>query len=140
VLVAQPVPAQVRRIGSGEAHRYGELAWLEVDGSVEAGPSTLQVVSCAEKIPEGTETLWPVVTLRFTNRQHISGRLHLAFRSFRFKGYSSRLRMLAVDDKRMVDITESVDTLGRVISGRVEGLRDVMLVHVSSDLSPSRSS
>jgi hypothetical protein len=138
VLAAQPIPAQVRRAGSGEVHSYGELAWLEVEGAVEAGPSTLQVVCGAERIPKGTDALWPVVTLRFTNRQHVVGRLHVAFGSFRFKGYSSRLRMLAMDGKRLVDITESVDTLEGVISGRIRGHKDVMLVHVSSDFSPSR--
>ncbi len=140
VLAAEPVPAHVRRLRSGQVYKYGELAWLEVDGSVEADGSTLQVVSGVEEIPKGTDILWPAVTFRFTRMKHISGRLHLVFRSFRFKGYSSRLRMLGVGDKRMVDITESVDTAGRVISGRVDGLKDVVLVHVSADLSPSRFS
>jgi hypothetical protein len=140
VLAAQPVRVQVYRTGSRVVHRYGELAWLELDGTEEADGSTLEVIAGIEKMPEGTDALWPAVTLRFTNRQHISGRLYIAYRAFRFKGYSSRLRMLAVDDGRMVDITERVDTVGRVISGRVERLKDVVLVHVSPALSPSRFS
>ncbi|MCP4679888.1 MAG: hypothetical protein GY854_31220 [Deltaproteobacteria bacterium] len=134
------LPGQRCRIKRSDYLRFGDWATVVPNGKMDFEQPRLEITAGCDSIPEGTDVVWPVVVFNFSNLSHSEGRVRISWKNFQFRYHPSRLRLMAIEGKRMIDITEKVDISSRMVTGRVKKLDKVLLLQVKPDHRPAEFS